>query len=721
MIKKRVTSSLLAAILMLSFAGCGQEPQSVSSQEVALVEPVVEAVIGEKAAYRNLYNYKVYSATIYPTVREYAFTATTELADYGAFWGEEVKKNETLAFGSTESIDEQIENMEERIATMDENILEAQADLEESLAPDKLQEANWESIVKVYEAGTNKPAEMVPASSLDPTTTSTEMVTNPAYTEYMNTWRMFEGKYRIIAHSIDMREVAFEQQKQLYELERAYLVEQLNEMKASRKKNVIVAKEGGEVVALALGDSAQMSAEQPVVAIGNMEEKILRTDYISKSDMSKADDVYALINGKRYEVEYVPMSNEEYAEITAEGGKAYTTFKFTGDASDVEIGGYGVITLFKDKKENVLSVPKSALRKDENGYFVYVMKGGDSVYTSVKIGITDGAYTEILSGISEGDMIMVDTVMEYSDETATVGYGSYSTTFKNNGHMVYCESDTVSNPVEYGTTYFGEYLVVPYQHVEKGDVIATIRVKKDAITIQRNKVKLQRMQERLNELIAENNENNKDIIEDRQEQIAELQELIKDMESDAVMTQIRAPRSGMVTNLGRYENETILYYESFIAEIADENSCYLELENTNQQLNYGNEVTITYTAQDGSGMTSSGVVASVSASGVSSDLQSEYAYILLPEESISDMALSNFNRENYWNRNRYQVTATVRRMDNILVVPRNAVRDIEGCTYVYVKDEQGNVKAISFVAAGYNASEYWVIEGLTEGMVLCLK
>ena len=85
------------------------------------------------------------------------------------------------------------------------------------------------------------------------------------------------------------------------------------------------------------------------------------------------------------------------------------------------------------------------------------------------------------------------------------------------------------------------------------------------------------------------------------------------------------------------------------------------------------------------------------------------------------MALTNLRRESYWNQYRYQVTATVREMNNILVVPKKAVVEIEGRTYVYLKDEQGNVKAVGFVAAGYNANEYWVIEGLTEGMELCLK
>jgi hypothetical protein len=67
------------------------------------------------------------------------------------------------------------------------------------------------------------------------------------------------------------------------------------------------------------------------------------------------------------------------------------------------------------------------------------------------------------------------------------------------------------------------------------------------------------------------------------------------------------------------------------------------------------------------------------------------------------------------------VEAKIRDMDHVLVVPRNAVTDIDGNTYVDVMDEQGNVKACSFVAGGYDDSNYWIIEGLSEGMVVCLK
>lgn len=726
MIKRSKIKSLLALVIAVSLCGCGTEAQQTGAgSEIALVEPVVEGVSGEKAEYRNLYNFKTYSASIYPMIKEYSYAKAMQVEGYDVFFGEEVQKNDTLVHGSTESLDDQIENMEERIATMDESIAEAQKELEEKLASDKEQLGTYKWAYEAYLNG-QAPAEMIPSAD------GSEMVANPEYAAWQKELTRWEGQYRILNHSIYMQEEAFRQRKELHDLERAYLCEQLVALKASRKDSLLSAKEEGMIVGLAIRKSndrwdatltqyGYMDAEQSVVAVGDVNTKILKTDYISKSDLAKVKEYYALINGKRYEVRYIPMSNEEYTKITASGEKPYTTFEFVDDASDVEVGGFAVITMFSDKKENVLSVPKSAIRKDETGNYVYVMQGSESVYTPVKIGVSDGAYTEIVSGLSQGDVVLTESALTYSNETVTIGYGSYNTAFKESGRMVYSQWDNVVNPVEYGTTYFGEYLVENYEYVEKGDVIATIRVKKDDITIQRNKTKLQRAQERLAELEAENNENNAKTIEAKKEEIAEIAELIAEMEGDGRTTEICAPRSGIVTYLEPYDNETILYHESLIAQIADSSTCYLEVVNTNQLLNYGNEVSISYRGLDETTKTCSGTVVNVSNMAVSSDLQGDNAYIMLSQEDISEMALTNTKRENYWNQYRYQVTATVREMNDILVVPRKAVVEIEGRTYVYVKDEQGNVKAVGFVAAGYNSSEYWVIEGLTEGMVLCLK
>ena len=68
----------------------------------------------------------------------------------------------------------------------------------------------------------------------------------------------------------------------------------------------------------------------------------------------------------------------------------------------------------------------------------------------------------------------------------------------------------------------------------------------------------------------------------------------------------------------------------------------------------------------------------------------------------------------------FKVEADIRRMDHVLVIPREAVWESEGRTYVLV-EEDGKVTARSFIAGGYDASRYWVVDGLSEGMKLCLK
>ena len=59
-------------------------------------------------------------------------------------------------------------------------------------------------------------------------------------------------------------------------------------------------------------------------------------------------------------------------------------------------------------------------------------------------------------------------------------------------------------------------------------------------------------------------------------------------------------------------------------------------------------------------------------------------------------------------------------MNQVLLVPRAAVWEVGNQKYVLVAGEEG-VVARSFIAGGYDASHYWVVDGLTEGMELCLK
>ncbi len=728
--RKQGICLLLSTLLLFSMSGCGQQQvQEAAGKNIELLEPVNVVESTEKAAYRNIYNYKVYSANVMPQIQEYAYDEAMEIESCKAFWGETVKKGATLMSSSTKKIDEQIEDKEEFIADMEESMAEAEATLEENLAEPREEEKRLENILDNLTK--QKPAEKIPASELkdeagnavsDGDSVAGE-VTNPAYEAWQREYTMWEGKFRVHAHNIDMQEESMRQRKALYELDHAYQLELLKELKESRKGNLLTSSIEGEVVAMSLQNygTYKAEAEEPIIAVGDIETKILKTEFINKTNIASAADIYAMIDGVRYEVEYQPMDSDEYAKLTAAGKKVYSTFVLKGDCSQLEMGDFAVITLFTDKKENVLSVPKDALRKDETGYFVYVAKDGENIATPVKTGITDGVYTEILSGIAEGDAVLVEKSIIHGGDSSTVSYGNFGTEFEGRGMMYYSEADTVRNPIEYGTVYFGEFQVAQYEHVEKGDVLATLRVVEDDIALQRNRVKLQRAQERLADLKADGEEKNEDAIAAKQEEIDDITELLEEMEQDGKTTKIVASRSGIVVGLADYETETILFKDSYIADIADEGNCYIVLENTNQLLNYGNEVSITYTNNAGEQKTSQGVVANAANIGLSEALQSEISFILLPQESIADMSIINSDGDEWWNRYRYQIQADIRQMDNVLVVPKKAVTEISGKTYVNVVDEEGNVKACSVVAGGYDTSHYWIIEGLSEGMVVCLK
>ncbi len=59
------------------------------------------------------------------------------------------------------------------------------------------------------------------------------------------------------------------------------------------------------------------------------------------------------------------------------------------------------------QKESVLLIPVPAMERGKSEYFVTVIKDGISKMRTIKIGISDGEFIEIISGLSEGEQILI--------------------------------------------------------------------------------------------------------------------------------------------------------------------------------------------------------------------------------------------------------------------------------------------------------------------------
>lgn len=65
--------------------------------------------------------------------------------------------------------------------------------------------------------------------------------------------------------------------------------------------------------------------------------------------------------------------------------------------------------IISEKKKDVLVVPNKAIKFENGNYVVYVPKDGKKLAVVVKTGVRDETYTEILDGLKEGDLILVES------------------------------------------------------------------------------------------------------------------------------------------------------------------------------------------------------------------------------------------------------------------------------------------------------------------------
>ncbi len=67
-------------------------------------------------------------------------------------------------------------------------------------------------------------------------------------------------------------------------------------------------------------------------------------------------------------------------------------------------------SIVKETKQNVITVPNSAVKSEKGIYYVEILEGKSSEKKRVEVGDSNNTQTEILSGIDEGDEIITQTV-----------------------------------------------------------------------------------------------------------------------------------------------------------------------------------------------------------------------------------------------------------------------------------------------------------------------
>lgn len=105
--------------------------------------------------------------------------------------------------------------------------------------------------------------------------------------------------------------------------------------------------------------------------------------------------------------------SQMHGELLSSGKSAVSTSSYVpvtfqlDNHGEIVPGSYAEVFLVTGKRENVLSIPTSALTEEQGVYYVYLQEDEHTYHKQeVTLGSTDGELTEILSGLDGGERVV---------------------------------------------------------------------------------------------------------------------------------------------------------------------------------------------------------------------------------------------------------------------------------------------------------------------------
>lgn len=335
----------LGACVML--AGCGgSRPAGQEAPE--LIEPADAVEDNVFAQYRDIYSLEVIETYVLPYQEELSFARAGILEDVCVYIGQEVEEGEVLA-QLRDDASAECERLMEQLARMREE--------------NAYNNRHFEIDIEIARLSGQDTARM---------------------------------------------ELQLAQAKELQDFEENHLLDMLEKAEGERGGYQITAPFSGTVTAVAQYYNGMAVTENtPLLALAREDGRYLQTDYVSKEKIASCTEYYVMVDGKRYELEYIPRNDEELQAMAAKNEKSTSKYRML-NAQETALGGNAFLCIVKDYRENVLAVPKSALYKEHRNYYVYQIEGEKHIKTPVEVGVLGDVYAEIISGLTEGACVYVE-------------------------------------------------------------------------------------------------------------------------------------------------------------------------------------------------------------------------------------------------------------------------------------------------------------------------
>lgn len=366
-------------IMAVSFAlvlvpGCGASAKETVAPAKELVEATTDLPQLVTVSVGDISKSEYYDGEINPSMQVLQFPRRGTFLEYRVLLGDMVQKGQLIAVTQPE-YEDQIEDLTEKIDGLKTEYENTIINYDNELATNAWRAGQLREIIEMMNS------EM---EGFDDICISFELMLSES----------------------EKIEVEKEQYIEKTQKEIAFQEEKLARMQAKNESNVITAPESGTITYLAdlkVGDSVGVNS-YPIV-LADTSKILVQCEYINESEMELMEFSYAVKDGKRYDLQYVPYEEGEYERKNAKGEGVYTFFEVINADESIQFGEDIKVVTVEEHREDVLIIPTDCIHRKDGKPFVYRNKNGNRESVFIEIGIADDFNTEVLSGLEEGDKI----------------------------------------------------------------------------------------------------------------------------------------------------------------------------------------------------------------------------------------------------------------------------------------------------------------------------
>lgn len=178
----------------------------------------------------------------------------------------------------------------------------------------------------------------------------------------------------------------------------------------------VIAEFDGIITSLGVVDGQTAVEGGELFTIKNI-DKVKVTLSISKYDIEKikiGQKATVTINGNVYDGEVSAISR--MASINATGGTVVETDIHIKNPDDaIVLGVEGKVKIETAQETGVLLIPSSCINYASEGVFCYTVEDGKVKKVTIETGVADDEFTQILSGLQEGDQVIKDITTEIEE------------------------------------------------------------------------------------------------------------------------------------------------------------------------------------------------------------------------------------------------------------------------------------------------------------------